>query len=199
MIGFVAAITASLAVIILVVIASLIGFVQSIMPTKGIIKIDELTYRYNMVTPYVSREMLNELVLTVSDMSFSDRIKSYQNGCNYGFNASEYEMKHIATYNYIATNQYFSGSYPVDHITLYIETDKFNNCYIDIHLFADGRSQQGAGGTQDNQLPTQQQKKQLESENSVGTVTEVTTEASLSKCSEVTTDTQEENTGDKNG
>lgn len=134
MIGFVAAITASLAVIILVVIASLIGFVQSIMPTTGVVKIDEFTYRYNLKTPYVNQEILQELVLTVSDMSFSDRIQSYQNGCNFGFNANEKEMKHIATYNYIMTHQFFAGSYPVDHINIISQNKKMNSCFIDIHV-----------------------------------------------------------------
>jgi hypothetical protein len=138
MIGFVAAITASLAVIILVVIASLIGFVQSIMPTSGIMKIDTLTYRYNLKTPYLNREKLQDLVLTISDMSFSDRIKSYQTGCNYGFNANEYEMTQISTYNYIAIHQFFDGSYPIDHLNMVAEPEKMNNCFIDIHLFAEG-------------------------------------------------------------
>ncbi|GLO63423.1 hypothetical protein MACH09_39310 [Vibrio sp. MACH09] len=137
MIGFVAAISASLAVIILVVIASLIGFVQSIIPTTGLVKIDELTYRYNMQTPYVTRELLTDLVLTVGDMSISDRIKSYQTGCNYGFNTNEYEMTRIATFNYIATNQFFAGSYPVDNIKVVSQQDKMNSCYIDIHIFAE--------------------------------------------------------------
>lgn len=140
MIGFVAAITASLAVIILVVISSLIGFVQSIMPSSGIIKIDDLTYRYNLQTPYVNRKLLQDLVLTVSDMSFAGRIKSYQTGCNYGFNADEYEMKHIATYNYLAVHQFFEGSYPVEHINLLSQPDKMNNCFIDIHLYAEVKS-----------------------------------------------------------
>lgn len=137
MIGFVAAITASLAVIILVVIASLIGFVQSIMPTTGVVKIDEFTYRYNLKTPYVDQEILQELVLTVSDMSFSDRIQSYQNGCNFGFNANEKEMKRIATYNYIMTHQFFAGSYPVDHINIISQNKKMNSCFIDIHVLRD--------------------------------------------------------------
>ncbi|MDV7105620.1 hypothetical protein R3X26_14530 [Vibrio sp. TH_r3] len=134
MIGFVAAITASLAVIILVVISSLIGFVQSIMPTTGIIKIDELTYRYNQKSPYVSKEILQDLVLTANDMSFGDRIKSYQNGCSYDFNANEYEMRHIATYNYIATSQFFGDSFHVDHIKVIAEPEKINSCFIDIHV-----------------------------------------------------------------
>ncbi|WP_375749702.1 hypothetical protein [Vibrio sp. HN007] len=138
MIGFVAAISASLAVIILVVIASLIGFVQSIMPTSGIIKIDEDTYRYNFKTPYVTRELLTELVLTIGDMSFSDRIKSYQIGCNYGFNTTEYEMTRIATFNYIATNQFFDNSYPVDNIVVEEEPERMNSCHMDIHLFTEG-------------------------------------------------------------
>lgn len=140
MIGFVAAISASLAVIILVVIASLIGFVQSIMPTTGLIKIDEYTYRYNQQTPYVTRELLTDLVLTVGDMSFSNRIKSYQIGCDYGFNANEYEMTRIATFNYIATNQFFSESYPVENAKVELEGEKMNSCHIDIHLFREGET-----------------------------------------------------------
>ncbi|WP_413283051.1 hypothetical protein [Vibrio sp. MA40-2] len=149
MIGFVAAITASLAVIILVVISSLIGFVQSIMPTTGIIKIDELTYRYNQKSPYVSKEILQDLVLTANDMSFGDRIKSYQNGCSYDFNANEYEMRHIATYNYIATHQFFDGAFPVEHIKIIAESEKINSCFIDIHVYpkAEGQIDDTVSGT----------------------------------------------------
>ena len=106
MIGFVSAITASLAVIILVVISSLIGFVQSIMPSTGMVKISQVTYRYNQQTPYINEDILHDLVVTAEKMQISSRIKAFQIGCNYGFNASQYEMKHIATYNYIVINKY---------------------------------------------------------------------------------------------
>ncbi|WED20667.1 hypothetical protein L3Q72_08385 [Vibrio sp. JC009] len=149
MIGFVAAITASLAVIILVVISSLIGFVQSIMPTTGLIKIDEVTYRYNLQTPYVSREVLKDLVLTVDGMSFNDRVKSYQTGCNFGFNTNENEMVHIATFNYISLNQFFAGSYPIEHINVVSQDDRMNSCFIDIHLFPEesGKKAPSTGNT----------------------------------------------------
>lgn len=137
MIGFVAAITASLAVIILVVISSLIGFVQSIIPTTGIVKIDENTYRYNMKSPYITHSLLQDLVVIISDMSFSNRIKSYQTGCNYGFNVDQDEMKRIATYNYLAVNQFFAGTFPIDYIVVSEQDDKMNNCYIDMHLYAE--------------------------------------------------------------
>ena len=137
MIGFVSAITASLAVIILVVISSLIGFVQSIMPSTGLVKVDGQTYRYNQVSPYISQEILRDVVLTINDMSFSDQIKSFQIGCNHGFNASQYEMKHIATYNYIVINKFFAGSYPIDSIKVVSEPNKMNNCFIEIHTFDD--------------------------------------------------------------
>ena len=60
MIGFVSAISASLAIIILVVISSLIGYVQSIMPAKGLIKIDELTYRYVMEGKFIEDKLIEE-------------------------------------------------------------------------------------------------------------------------------------------
>lgn len=143
MIGFVAAITASLAVIILVVISSLIGFVQSIMPSTGLVKIDDLTYRYNLKASYVNHEILKDLVLTVDSMSFHSHVKSYQAGCTYGFNTNEYEMKRIATFNYIAVNQFFSGLYPIENIKLETQPDKMNNCFIDIHLLPEALLQNG--------------------------------------------------------
>ena len=89
MIGFVSAISASLAIIILVVISSLIGYVQSIMPAKGLIKIDELKYRYVMEGKFIEDKLIEEVVVQIENAGLASRVVSYQTGCNYGTNISK--------------------------------------------------------------------------------------------------------------
>ncbi|MBR7889799.1 hypothetical protein J9B83_12740 [Marinomonas sp. A79] len=134
MIGFVSAISASLAIIILVVISSLIGYVQSIMPAKGLVKIDENKYRYVMEGKFVNPDLLELVVIEIESAGIASRVTSYQNGCSYGFNTKQREMEEVATYNYLVLNQYFQKSLKIDTINNYKADDVLNTCYIDINL-----------------------------------------------------------------
>lgn len=134
MIGFVSAISASLAIIILVVISSLIGYVQSIMPAKGLIKIDELTYRYVMEGKFIEDKLIEEVVVQIENAGLASRVVSYQTGCNYGFNTVEREMLEVSTYNYLVLNQYFQESMKIGNTNNYEALEVINTCYIDINL-----------------------------------------------------------------
>lgn len=134
MIGFIAAISASLAIIVLVVVASLIGYVQSILPSKGLIKINEEKYRYIMEGTFVNANLLSEIILQIETVGVSGRVKSYQNGCNYGFNVNKRDVDEISTYNYLVMNQFFGDALKVDSIVDEVENEKFNVCFVDINL-----------------------------------------------------------------
>lgn len=136
MIGFVSAISASLAIIILVVIASLIGYVQSIMPTKGLIKISDTKYRYVMEGKFVNNALIEEVILEIENVGVSNRVISYQTGCNYGFNSNSREMLEVATYNYLVINQYFLESMKIESVNNSENINSINTCYIDINLRA---------------------------------------------------------------
>lgn len=134
MIGFVSAISASLAIIILVVISSLIGYVQSIMPAKGLIKVDDLKYRYVMEGKFINDELLQNVIIEIDNAGFASRVTSYQTGCTYGFNTKQREMLEVSTYNYLVLNQYFSNSIAISNINNFKADEVFNTCFIDINL-----------------------------------------------------------------
>jgi hypothetical protein len=134
MIGFIAAISGVLAIIVLVTIANFLTFVASIMPANGLIKIDEFKYRYVMEERFVTSRLLDSLVENVYDFGLTDNIKNFQNGCNYGFNYDKNGAENISTYNYIVMQDYFRTSYKIDSILIEVDMDRFNVCYIDINL-----------------------------------------------------------------
>lgn len=134
MIGFVSAISSALAVIILVVIASLLGYIQSILPPEGLIKINEVKYRYIMDGYYLENKFLQQVVVEVENLGLSDRVISYQPGCNYGFNTDERQMTEIPTFNYIILTKYFGETIPIDSIIIDEQSQAINNCFVDINL-----------------------------------------------------------------
>lgn len=140
MIGFVSAISASLALIILVSIASLVAYVQSILPAYGLVKINDDKYRYYMEGQFINQALLEEIVGQAYNLGISDRITSYQNGCLYGFNLNKDGADQVSTFNYIVMNQFFQDSVPVGNILAMVDESKMNTCFVDINL----RSSQGA-------------------------------------------------------
>jgi len=134
MIGFVSAISASLAVIILVSLASLVAFVQSILPASGLVKINDNKYRYVMEGQFLKNDLIEEVVTQIYNHGLSTRVDNYQNGCNYGFNVDQQQSHQISTYNYIVMNGFFQESTPVLEIVEETEKSKINVCFIDINL-----------------------------------------------------------------
>ncbi len=134
MIGFISAISASLAIIILVVISSLVNYVQSIMPTHGLIKIDEFKYRYVMDGQYVDDSLLKSIVVDVESAGLANRVTSYQTGCSYGFNAQKRVVEEISTYNFLVLNQYFLDAITIDKTNNFQADDVVNTCHVDINL-----------------------------------------------------------------
>jgi hypothetical protein len=134
MIGFVSAISASLAIIILVSLASLIAYVQSILPSYGLVKISDDKYRYYMDGQFVKPALIEDIVTQAYNLGISDRITSYQNGCLYGFNLNQEAADQISTFNYITMNQFFQDSVPVGSILALLDESKINACFVDINL-----------------------------------------------------------------
>lgn len=134
MIGFISAISACLAIITLVVISSLIGYIQSITPSKGLIKIDDSKYRYIMEGKFVSDDLIKTVLLEIESIDLSSRVISYQTGCSYGFNTNKREVEEVSTYNYLILSQYFSGSISIDTTNNFEADEVINTCYIDINL-----------------------------------------------------------------
>jgi len=134
MIGFIAAISSALAMIILVVISSLITFIQSILPDAGIIQINENKYRFVMEEVYITPTLMREVMIQVDLLKVSDRVSFYQTGCSYGFNINKRQMTEISTYNHIILGQYFAGSVDIKPIYLYKEENILNSCFVDVNL-----------------------------------------------------------------
>lgn len=134
MIGFIAAISGVLAIIVLVVIANFLTFVASIMPANGLIKVDEFKYRFVMEDRFVTVDLLDSLVENAYDFGLTGNIESFQNGCNHGFNSDIKAAETISTYNYIILQEYFQNTFNVSPILIEEDTDRFNICYVDINL-----------------------------------------------------------------
>lgn len=134
MVGFVSAISAALAIIILVVMSALIGYVKSILPESGLIKIDENKYRYIQEEIYLTDKVIGEVELQLSQLGIAQRLKSYQVGCNYGFNMPERQAFEISTFNYLTINKYFDDAIEVGKIEIFKSQEGINTCYMDINL-----------------------------------------------------------------
>jgi hypothetical protein len=136
MIGFVSAISASLAVIILITVSSLLGYVNSILPKKGIKKIDETHYQYIMGNVFVGQKPLNQLTVLISEMEVTNEITliSSRPICNFGFNRPEREMIEIATFNFLKIKQYYGAEVNVLDIKTESYESGFNFCYFDMRF-----------------------------------------------------------------
>jgi len=134
MIGFVSAISASLAVIILVTVSSLLGYVGSILPKTGIKKIDETHYQYIMDNVFVGISSLDTLTLTIDALETKNNIalESHRPVCNFGFNRSEREMVEIVTFNFLKINQYYEEDVQVLSAKTEVYDLGINYCYLDL-------------------------------------------------------------------
>lgn len=140
MVGFVSALSASLAIIILVALSALISYIQSILPEKGLIKIDENTYRYIQEEVYSSEDVLKDIILQLELLGLTPRLKSYQAGCSYGFNLNDRAAIETATYNYLMLNQYFGETIQIDAIKSFSENKQINTCFVDINLYPEEKT-----------------------------------------------------------
>ncbi len=134
MIGFVSALSASLAIMVLVVLSALIGYVQSILPTTGLIRLDEYTYRYVQEDVYIEPRIIGEVILEIDLMGLTNDVVSYQVGCNHGFNQDSRQATEIATFNYLTINNYFDEKVKIGNIKVEEFPDGFNICYVDINM-----------------------------------------------------------------
>lgn len=134
MIGFVAAISASVAFMILVALASLVSYTQSLLPSYGLIQVSESKYRYIMENQFVKPTTLEEIVAQIYKLGVADAVTSYQNGCYYGFNLKEDEADRISTFNFITLNAFFQSSIPVASILRELDETKINSCFVDINV-----------------------------------------------------------------
>jgi|GEM_PF-5948458 len=136
MIGFVSAISASLAVIILITVSSLLAYVSSILPKTGIKQIDDTHYQYVMGNIFVSHKTLSELSLLVTDIEVANSITlvSHRPVCNFSFNRPEREMLEVATFNFLSLKQFYSGEIDVLDIAIESYDSGFNFCYLDMYF-----------------------------------------------------------------
>lgn len=134
MIGFVSALSASLAIMVLVVLSALIGYVQSILPSSGMIKINEYKYRYFQTTIYLDAPLINEVVMQIEQLGMTNQVESYQSGCDFGFNHNDRQAFEVSTFNYLTLNNYFGEKVKIGNINVLENKETFNACYVDINL-----------------------------------------------------------------
>jgi hypothetical protein len=131
--GFVGAISASLAVIILIAVSSLVAYVDAIAPRVGLSKISDLHYRYVMKNVFVRNDSMVELSLLISDIEEKEKIslQVVKPMCNYGFNMSQREIEEIVTYNYIKLNLWYKETVDVEKVDSFYLDNSINYCQMD--------------------------------------------------------------------
>jgi hypothetical protein len=140
MMGFVCAISAALCIIILITISSLLGYVQSIIPTQGLIKIDELHYYFSTEDTLFQLDGLREITLAINSLETEKKIKlsSMRPGCNFGFNRKQKDMAQTATFNYIRINKFYQNDIQNTFSIQPIKVDNYeqgiNTCYVDLYF-----------------------------------------------------------------
>ena len=136
MIGFVCAISASLAVVILITVSSLLGYVDSILPKAGLKKITDTHYQYSMGNVFINPDKLNVLTASISAIEEKNNIslQSQRPVCNYGFNRPEREMLEVVTFNFLRVNHYYGKQIDVLSAKLENYESGINYCYLDIHF-----------------------------------------------------------------
>ena len=134
MIGFIAAVSGVLAIIVLVAIANFLTFVMSILPDNGLVQIDEYKYRFYLEDRFVTPVVLDSIVQNIFDYGFLDNIRTFQTGCNHGFNYDLTTVEQVSTYNYIVVEDYMDGRFDIDPILIEVDENRFNTCYVDINL-----------------------------------------------------------------
>jgi hypothetical protein len=136
MIGFVCAISASLAIIILITISSLLGYINSVIPKEGLLKISEFHYNYTMDNVFIQASVLAEMTLAIDSLELSNDfdLKYYRAGCNYGFNRVENEMTEIATFNFVRIHQFYGDQVNVEPVEVRYYDEGINTCYIDVYF-----------------------------------------------------------------
>ena len=134
MMGFVGAISASLAIIILIAVSSLVAYVDAIAPRVGLSKVADLQYRYIMKNAFVRNESMVDLSLVIDNLEKDNNISliSVKPICNYGFNLSEREVDEIVTYNYIKLTMWYKSSVSVEVALSNYFGDAINYCQIDL-------------------------------------------------------------------
>jgi hypothetical protein len=136
MIGFVCAISASLTIVILITISSLLGYIDSMIPKHSLTKVSEFHYHYSMDSVFIEESALKNLTLLVNSLEVNNqlRIMSYRPGCNFGFNRSEKEMTEIATFNFIRMEQFYKNKFSIQSIKIDTYSNGINNCYVDVYF-----------------------------------------------------------------
>jgi len=140
MIGFVCAISAALCIIILITISSLLGYIQTVIPTQGLNKIDELHYYFSTEDTLFQRDGLREITLAVNTLETENKftLSSLRPGCNYGFNRTQKYMAQTATFNYIRINKFYQNDLENTFTIQPIKIDNYeqgiNTCYVDLYF-----------------------------------------------------------------
>lgn len=134
MIGFVSAISGALAVIILMTVSALVGYIDSIAPRVGLAKISDLQYAYVMKNIFIRNDSMVEFSLIVSDIEEKEKISlnSVKIVCNYGFNLSEREVDEILTYNYVRLNLWYKDTVDVEKVNSIYYGQAINYCEINM-------------------------------------------------------------------
>ena len=96
MVGFIGALSSSLAILILVFITLLLGYIDSMLPEKSIFQLSEATYRYPLKSYFITNAFKPEMedLIKNHQKNTKQTVKSVKIGCTAGFDMSNESNEH---------------------------------------------------------------------------------------------------------
>lgn len=133
MVGFIGALSSSLCILILVFITLLLSYINSMLPSSSLFKINASTERLPIKTYFLSVEIKDEVKDIISKLSENEttRPNTIMVGCTYGFDIGESTANNISIFNAIKINSFnLDLNIKVLKDPIY-KKDVLNYCFVD--------------------------------------------------------------------
>lgn len=133
MVGFIGALSSSLCILILVFITLVVGYIDSLIPSSVMQKIDENTYRYPVKTYYVSTDIIDEVDQKIIELKEKEKFETgyLQVGCEGGFDIDLKSADNIMVFNTIKMNSHQYNIPVIMYDGPTVSEHSLNYCYID--------------------------------------------------------------------
>ncbi len=133
MVGFIGALSSSLCILILVFITLLLSYINSILPSPSLFKINESTERLPIKTYFISNETKDEITRIIDELSTDEKTKpnTITLGCSYGFDLDKNIANNISIYNAIKLNSFDIKLDIKTHQDPIYKDDVLNYCFLD--------------------------------------------------------------------
>lgn len=133
MVGFIGALSSSLCILILVFITLLLSYIDSMLPSSSMFKINESTNRFPIKTYFITDQLKDEITDAINIISIdSDKKPNLITvGCTFGFDINNDIANNIMVYNAIKLSS-FNINTDIQALQKPIyKDDVLNYCFLD--------------------------------------------------------------------